>query len=68
MQVFAAFRSSPDYHSSGRSLVSLHQTFGGAKKALFPDKDYHFVQSPYRKNTFTGPDGFGEIERMEIKP
>ena len=66
MTVFAAIRSVPDYHANSGALVSLHRTFQGAKKALYPEQDYNFIQSGTNPNVFTGPDGFGEIRRMEV--
>lgn len=78
-KVYAAFRSSPDYASSPTTLVSLHETLDGATMALYPEtKQTNNLRS--RKaftrgitisgadSWWTGPDGYGLIKLMEIKP
>lgn len=62
--VYGAFRSYP--YSSYINLVSLHETFEGAKEALYPNKDYDFKPSSYLPDTWNGPDGFGVIKLLQI--
>lgn len=71
MKVYAAYRSVPDYTAPSPSLVSLHKTLEGAKRALYPDRE-DFRQAFRKANkplqdTWIGPDGFGEIRLMEVK-
>lgn len=66
MQVFGAYRSYPDYNAPSPILVSLHMTFEGARRALYPDKDYEFTKSNYSPGTWNGPDGFGMIRLLEV--
>jgi hypothetical protein len=66
MKVYAAFRTSPDYHSSGAFLVSIHLSKYGAINALYPDKQYEFSPVFSRRGVWTGPDGFGEVREIEV--
>jgi hypothetical protein len=72
MQVFAAFRSVPDYHAGPAPFVSVHETLGGAIKALYPDNVKY--QEAFRKwansrmDTWEGPDGFGLVRKIEVLP
>jgi hypothetical protein len=71
MEVFAAYRSVPDYHAGPAPLKSLHETLDGAIKALYPDReDFRalFRKSHYVADTWIGPDGFGEVKKMEVLP
>lgn len=68
-EVYAAFRSVPDYHAGPAPLVSLHRTWEGAARALYPEGDEY--QSLFHrwtnKKVWQGPDGFGLIRLMEVK-
>lgn len=71
MKVYAAFRSVPDYHASSAPLVSLHHSLEGAKIALYPDKPVFrdmFTKSTFVTDSWHGPDGFGSIRIIEVKP
>lgn len=70
MEVYAAFKSVPDYSGPGPVLVSLHNSFEGAKTALYPERDYEFRLSTSlsRDKTWYGPGGYGMIRQMEVKP
>lgn len=72
MEVYAAFRTSPDYHAPPATLHSLHTTLEGAILALYPDRaDFReaFTERTNRYGTmryWEGPDGFGMVKLMEI--
>lgn len=65
--VYGAFLSGPVGSDHPPSLLSLHKTFEGAKKALYPNKDYEFKPSSYLSDSWNGPDGCGLIMLLEIQ-
>lgn len=73
MEVYAAFRSVPDYHAPSPALLSLHETLDGAIKALYPDNEgfrnaFTKWSRSTRGETWEGPDGFGLVRKMEVLP
>lgn len=67
--VYAAFNSTPDYHGRGPSLKSLHETFEGAVRSLYPDRED--FQAAFRETLpgeWDGPDGFGLVRIVEVQP
>lgn len=68
--VYAAFNTSPDYNAPSPSLKSLHRTLAGAQEALYPNGAKFRYDPGFTpdKDRWNGPDGFGLIKRMEIKP
>ena len=71
MQVYAAFKSIPDYHGPPPTLVSLHETLVGAMKALYPDESHERFRNMFterRSGVWEGPDGFGLVRLMEVQP
>lgn len=72
MEVYAAFKSVPDYYAGSPPLVSLHKTLDGAVKALYPDNEdfqnsFRAWTSSITGPTWEGPDGFGLIRLLEVK-
>jgi hypothetical protein len=70
--VYAAFRSVPDYTAPTPPLLSLHETLGGAIKALYPDRQdfrdaFRMERSPNGERYWNGPDGFGLVKEMVVK-
>lgn len=69
MKVYAAFRSVPDYTAGPAPLVSIHLSLHGAIDALYPNEQSTFTERRFRdRRIWTGPDGFGEVREMEVKP
>lgn len=66
IKLYAAYRSTPDFHSHGPTFISAHLTFEGAKKAIYPLKDYDFTPEPSGTH-WTGPDGYGLISVIEVQ-
>lgn len=66
MEVFAAFRSVPDYSAPSPSLKSLHLTLDGAILSLYPDGKAEFRKWAGHE-VWEGPDGFGLIKKMEVE-
>ena len=67
MEIYLAFNSEPDYSAGTPRFKSAHKTFEGAKKSLFPDKDYNFHQWSHNPKTWEGPDGYGLIRLVEVQ-
>lgn len=72
-EVYAAFHSVPDFSGPPPSLVSLHETFDGAFKALYPKPEQARYKEALEKSfrpehkTYYGPEGYGLIRIMSIK-
>lgn len=67
MDVYAAIKTTPDYHSSHGTLAGIATTLELAIKILYPEQQYEFHPSSSRENVWNGPDGFGEIHKLEIQ-
>lgn len=70
MKVYVALNSVPDYSARAPSFKSVHKTFEGAAKSLFPNReDYQksFRQSSTNPDSWYGPDGFGTIKLVEVQ-
>lgn len=66
--VYAAFKSVPDYHAPAPPLKSLHLTLEGAIHALYPNRaDFRNSFKEFSPGRWEGPDGFGMVERLEVK-
>lgn len=71
--IYVALRSVPDYHAPAPSFQSAHASLEGAIAALYPNEDQErfremFRPSPYSKDTWDGPDGFGMVRKLEVLP
>jgi hypothetical protein len=69
VEIYAAFRSVPDYHAPSPPLKSLHRTLAGAIESLYPDNE-HFRESFRHVSSdpdiWEGPDGFGMVKLMKV--
>jgi hypothetical protein len=67
MDVYAAIKNVPDYHSGHGVLAGVAANLELAVKILYPEQQYEFRPSPSRENVWIGPDGFGEIHKLKLQ-
>lgn len=67
MDVYAAIHTVPDYQAGHGALAGVATTLEQAIKILYPEQQYEFRPSSTRENVWIGPDGFGEIRKLELQ-
>lgn len=67
MDIYAAIDNVPDYSAGHGALAGVATTLERAIKILYPDQQYEFQPSTSRKDVWYGPDGFGEIRKLELQ-
>lgn len=70
-EIFAALHSVPDYSAGHPPLVGVSHSLQGAIDLLYPGQNLtlaQFRESTVRPGCWNGPDGYGEVRRLEIMP